>query len=107
MTVQYLKGAYRKDGEGLFIRESSDRMRGNGFKLKEGGFRLDIKKKFFNVRVVEQVAERSCGCCLPGSVQGHVGRGFEQPGVVEGVPAHGRGVGTRSFLRTLLAQTIL
>jgi len=27
---------------------------------------------------------------LPGSVQGWVGRGFEQPGVTEGVAAHGR-----------------
>jgi len=31
---------------------------------------------------------------LPGSVQGQVGWGFEQPGLVEGVPAHGMGVGT-------------
>ena len=37
-ALQYLKGAYRKDGEGLFIRECSDRMRGNGFKLKGGRF---------------------------------------------------------------------
>jgi len=42
-----------------------------------------------------QVTQRSCGCHLPGSVQGQVGWGFEQPGLVEGVPAHGRGVGTR------------
>ena len=35
-AFQYLKGAYRKDGEGLSIRECSDRMRGNGFKLKRG-----------------------------------------------------------------------
>jgi len=32
-----------------------------------------------------QVAQRSCGCSLPGSVQGQVGWGFEQPGVGEGV----------------------
>ncbi|PKU42982.1 hypothetical protein llap_6711 [Limosa lapponica baueri] len=51
-VFQYLKGAYRRDGEGLWIREWSDRMRGNSFKLKEGRFRLDIKKKFFTVRVV-------------------------------------------------------
>jgi len=32
---------------------------------------------------------------LPGSVQGQVGWGFEQPGLVEGVRVHGRAVGTR------------
>ncbi|GAB0208266.1 hypothetical protein GRJ2_003292300 [Grus japonensis] len=51
-VYQYLKGAYRKDGEGLFIREYSDRTKGNGFKLKEGRFRVDVRKKFFTVRVV-------------------------------------------------------
>ena len=42
-----------------------------------------------------QVAQRSCGCPLPGRVQGQVGQGFGQPGLVEGGPAQGRGVGTR------------
>jgi len=51
-ACQYLKGAYKKAGEGLFMRACSDRIRGNGFKLKEGRFRLDKRKKFFTVRVV-------------------------------------------------------
>jgi len=54
VTFQYLKGAYRKDGEGLFTRVCNDRTRGNGSKLKEGRFRLDIRKKFFAMRVVKR-----------------------------------------------------
>jgi len=38
-AFQYLKGAYRKDGEGLFTRVCSDRTWGDGCKLKEGRFR--------------------------------------------------------------------
>jgi len=52
-AFQYLKGACRKDGEGLFTRVCSDRTRGNGCKLEEGRFRLDIRKKFFTMRVVK------------------------------------------------------
>jgi len=48
----YVKGAYKKAGEGLFTRPCWDRTRGIGFKLKEGRFRLDIRNKFFTVRVV-------------------------------------------------------
>jgi len=51
-AFQYLKGAYRKDGEGLFTRVCSDRTRRNGSKLKEGRFSLDISNKFFTMRVV-------------------------------------------------------
>jgi len=47
------------------------------------------------------------GCLLPGSVPGQVGWSSEQPGLVEGVPAHGRGVGTRWSLRSLTTLTIL
>ena len=52
-AFHYLKGAYRKDGEGLFTRVCSDSTRGNGCKLKEGRFRLHIRKKFFTMRVVK------------------------------------------------------
>ncbi|PKU39144.1 hypothetical protein llap_10554 [Limosa lapponica baueri] len=48
----YLKGTYKKVGEGLFTRACSDRLKGNGFKLKEGRFRLDIRKILFVVRVL-------------------------------------------------------
>ena len=48
-----MKGAYRKDGEWLFTRVCSDRTRGNGSKVKEGRFRLDIRKKLFTMRVVK------------------------------------------------------
>jgi len=51
-SFQDLKGAYRKDGEGLFARVCSDRTRVNACKLKEGRFRLDMRKKFFTTRVV-------------------------------------------------------
>ncbi|KFW69418.1 hypothetical protein AS28_06260, partial [Pygoscelis adeliae] len=52
-SYQYLKGAYKKDGGKLFGRACCDRTRGNGFKLKGGRFRLDIRKKFFTLRVVK------------------------------------------------------
>lgn len=48
---QYLKGAHKKVEEGLFTWAGSDRTKGNGFKLTEDRFRLDIKK-FSAVRVV-------------------------------------------------------
>ena len=52
VAFQCLKGAYKDVGEGLFIRDCSDRTRGDGFKLKQGQFRLDVRRKFFTVRVV-------------------------------------------------------
>ncbi|KFV41449.1 hypothetical protein N328_00889, partial [Gavia stellata] len=51
-AFQYLKEAYKKAGEGLFTRAYSDRTRSDAFKLKDGKFRLDIRKKFFTMRVM-------------------------------------------------------
>ena len=52
-AFQYLKGADKKDGASLSSRACCNRARGNGFELKEGRFRLDIRKKFFTMRVVK------------------------------------------------------
>ncbi|KFW00326.1 hypothetical protein N327_10820, partial [Fulmarus glacialis] len=52
-AFQYLKGAYKKDSGQLCRKACCDRTRGNGFKLKEGRFRLDIRQKFFTMRVVK------------------------------------------------------
>jgi len=52
VAFQYLKEPYKKDRERLFARVCSDRTRGNGFKVKKGRFRLQMREKFFAVRVV-------------------------------------------------------
>ena len=45
-AFQYLKEAYKQEGEWLFARADSDRTRGNGFKLRQGRFRLDLGESF-------------------------------------------------------------
>jgi len=98
MAFQYLKGASRKEGDNLFSKACCDRTRSNGFKLKEGRFRLDIRKKFFTIRVVKhwhrlprEVVDASS--LETGNIQDQVGQGSEQPGLVVDVPAHCRGAG--------------
>ena len=95
-AFQCLNGAYKKAGEGLFTGAWSDRTRGNGFRLKEGRFGLEIRKKFFTVRVVRhwhrlprEVVDDHSLEVFKARLDGALSN------VVKDVPAHGRGVGTR------------
>ena len=51
-SLPYLKEAYKQEGGWLFTRVDSDRTSGNSFKLRQGRFRLNIRREFFTQRAV-------------------------------------------------------
>ena len=55
----FLKGDSRGRGDDLFCQVTSDRIRGNGMKLHQGKFRLEVRRKLFMERVVGQAGTGS------------------------------------------------
>jgi len=51
---KYLKGDYSESGAGLLSLLTGDRTRGNGLRLHQGKFRLDIRQNFFAERVIKR-----------------------------------------------------
>jgi len=52
-TYKYLKGGCQEDGARLFSVVPSNGTRGNGHKLKHKKLRLNMRKNFFTLRVME------------------------------------------------------
>ena len=112
-AFQYLEGACKQERSQLFTRVDNDRTRGNGFKVKERKFRLDIREIFYQEsgEMLQWAAQRGCWCLIPGGVQSQIVWGPGQPGLVldmeVGSPACGEGVGTWWSLMFLPNQAIL
>lgn len=103
------KGTYRTAGKGLYTRECSGRARSHSFKLRESRLRLDIRNKFFPMRMMRWRSRLPRGFVSAPSLevlQASLNGCFGQLDLVENNPAHGREHGTAWFLRSLSTEII-
>ena len=91
-AFQDLKGASKQEGRQLFERGDKSRTRGNGLKLKEGRLRLNVRGKFLTEivgRCWNSCPEAVDALSIRGGVEGQVGWGRGQPGLVLSVEVGG------------------
>ncbi|KAK4831531.1 hypothetical protein QYF61_018133 [Mycteria americana] len=60
---------HQRDGAELLTVVHWERIRDNGHKLKQGRFGLDVRKTFFPMSTVRQIAQRSCVVSILGCFQ--------------------------------------
>ena len=109
VTFQYLKRAYKRGRDQLFIWAYTDRTGENDFKVKHGRFRLDLWRKFSMQKVV-----RPWHCCPEKLCVPHPWR-CSRPGWMGpwATWANGwqsyqwQGIGSRWSVRSLLLQAIV
>ena len=67
-VLQYLKGDYKQEGKQLFTKVDSDKT----IVLSSRRWQREILHRESS-EVLEQAAQRGCGCPIPGDVQDQVG----------------------------------